>query len=247
MKEDKFLMLFENVADEYILEANPLKPNQLRKKLIKYSSLAACICLVLISTITGRKLYNSYYTETSYVGIDVNPSIELCLNKYDRVIETLAYNEDGQKVLDHLSLKHKTYEDALGSMLKNSEFEEYLKKSNEISITISSDCSNELKTHIEQCFTTIPNEKSICSTDISTRNEAYTHNCSTKKYMMYQELKKYDVSVTIADCNNMSIHELHKKIDECEYTHSSKKDNFIEKPADNSHHTTGHHKHSHLE
>jgi hypothetical protein len=36
---------------------------------------------------------------TAYVDIDVNPGVELILNRYSRVIDVSAYNDDGADLL----------------------------------------------------------------------------------------------------------------------------------------------------
>lgn len=42
----------------------------------------------------------------SYVSVDVNPSIELTLNIFDRVLSVSAVNEDGAEVLSQIDLNH---------------------------------------------------------------------------------------------------------------------------------------------
>ena len=47
------------------------------------------------------------------MAIDVNPSIELGINRLDRVASTKAYNEDGAKVLAIANVEGDTYEEAM--------------------------------------------------------------------------------------------------------------------------------------
>ena len=37
-----------------------------------------------------------YFTPTMEISVDINPSIELGVNRFDRVISVDGYNEDGQ-------------------------------------------------------------------------------------------------------------------------------------------------------
>ena len=48
-------------------------------------------------------------TPVSYVSIDVNPSIEFALNRFDRVMSVTAYNDEGRDIIEALSLKGKEY------------------------------------------------------------------------------------------------------------------------------------------
>ena len=45
----------------------------------------------------------------SYVSIDINPSMELALNRFDRVISVTAYNPQGDELIKDLPLKWKKY------------------------------------------------------------------------------------------------------------------------------------------
>ncbi len=62
----------------------------------------ACAALLLAIGITG---YSWTKTPVSYISIDVNPSIELSLNRFGRVVSATAFNAEGRKILETLSLK----------------------------------------------------------------------------------------------------------------------------------------------
>lgn len=66
----------------------------------------------------GAGSFQMYFSESSYIDMDVNPSIELSVNRFDRVIRMSAYNKDGKEVLSELNLKHKSYKDAVALILK---------------------------------------------------------------------------------------------------------------------------------
>jgi len=59
-------------------------------------AIAACLAVLLIG---GGFVYA---TPTSYICVDINPSIEVGINAFDKVISVEALNEDGQAVLDEL-------------------------------------------------------------------------------------------------------------------------------------------------
>ena len=70
---------------------------QLRKKVSMIAAAAAAIIIIG----TGTWSYTSPY---SYVSLDVNPSIEYTVNRFDRVIKVTAVNDDGEKIIDSLTL-----------------------------------------------------------------------------------------------------------------------------------------------
>ena len=53
--------------------------------------------------------YSYIQTPVSYVSIDVNPSVELTLNRVDRVISATAFNGDGEAVLEDSGERETVY------------------------------------------------------------------------------------------------------------------------------------------
>jgi hypothetical protein len=72
----------------------------------------ATLAIMLLGSGAGVWAYTSPY---SYVSLDVNPSIEYTVNRFDRVIDVEAVNEDGQAILDQMdsSLVNASLEDAI--------------------------------------------------------------------------------------------------------------------------------------
>ncbi len=77
------------------------------------------VCLLVV----GGLYYNNNYKVTSKVGIDVNPSVELKINQKEKVLEVIANNEDGKKIISDMDLKGSDINVAvnalIGSMVKN--------------------------------------------------------------------------------------------------------------------------------
>jgi hypothetical protein len=79
----------------------------------KLALTVASAAVLLLSTSIGAWAYTSPY---SYVSLDVNPSIEYTLNRFDRVIDVKAVNDDGQVILDQINidgLTNQSIEDAI--------------------------------------------------------------------------------------------------------------------------------------
>ena len=89
-----------------------------------FRSLAACACLLLLC---GVGAY-SYFSPIAQIGIDVNPSIELKTNLYDRVIRAVPLNEDAETVLNGLQLRNVNLDTAvsaiIGSMVRHNYFQD---------------------------------------------------------------------------------------------------------------------------
>ena len=80
------------------------------KKVAMLAAVAACFLLVF----GGGAI--AYYTPTTYVSLDVNPSIEYQLNMFDRVLSVKAVNDDGAEIINQIELKNlsnKTIDEAI--------------------------------------------------------------------------------------------------------------------------------------
>jgi hypothetical protein len=102
----------------------------------KFASLAA---VFILAAGLGYGAY-SYSQPYSYVDVDINPSIELTVNRYDRIINASGINGDGKKVLEKGKYLNKSIEDGIKSILKAATETGYLKNNieNGVLITISS-------------------------------------------------------------------------------------------------------------
>ncbi|MGN1343125.1 MAG: PepSY domain-containing protein [Traorella sp.] len=84
--------------------------------------LALACAVLLVIGLAGTSLWNTNKV-MSVVAFDVNPSIELEMNQKEEVIQAIALNEDGQKILDGMNLKGVDLDVAvnalIGSLIKN--------------------------------------------------------------------------------------------------------------------------------
>ena len=71
----------------------------------------------------------------AYMSIDINPSIELGVNKNYEVIELIPYNEDGKKVINQLdNWKQKDVHDVAREIIHEIKTQGYMKKNHEVVI-----------------------------------------------------------------------------------------------------------------
>jgi hypothetical protein len=83
------------------------------KKLATFAASAAAILVLGVSTW-------AYASPYSYVSLDVNPSIQFVLNRFDRVLSIKSVNDDGEEVLQEIkleNLKNKTIVQAINQTL----------------------------------------------------------------------------------------------------------------------------------
>lgn len=185
-----------------------------RNKKLKYVYRYAAVCAVMFVVVFGLGSYSVFNTAVSYISIDVNPSIELALNRFDNVVEAAAYNDDAAAVLEGLDLKGKPYTEVIDSLLKKQEFIPYLEKNNRLDFTVVSDRQAELINGIQGCQGYEGYNGCCHSADNTLVSQAHEHGLSVGKYRAYTELSKYDETVTAEDCKNMTMRQIYDMIGE---------------------------------
>lgn len=103
------------------------------KKLHITKKLAVCAASAAIMLFSSGVGVWAYTTPYSYVSLDVNPSIEYTLNRFERVIKVEAVNDDGQTILNEVDisdLNNKSIEDAILATVQQISEEGYFTGSN---------------------------------------------------------------------------------------------------------------------
>lgn len=182
---------------------------------------AACMLFVLLCGAGGYAGYSWLFAPVSYISIDVNPSVELALNRLDRVISVSAYNKQGEELLAGLSLRGKKYTTAIDLIAESRILRKYLAADEELVLTVAADSSREeaLKEGVEKSCRHIGHGSRSVSVDLDVVSQAHGHGLSVGKYSAWLQLSQYDDSVTVEECRDMSMTEIHCRI--IEHEHSS--------------------------
>ncbi len=130
-------------------ESERRQKNMKKKRVISSIFAFAAIFAVIIGAVFFFKPSQSRESITSIVSIDVNPSIELGLNKNERVVKAKAFNDEGARILDGMNLSGTDVNVALnaiiGAMLRDGYLNEF---SN--SILLSVDGSDALRIELAE-------------------------------------------------------------------------------------------------
>lgn len=167
---------------------------------------AIAACLALVACFIGGVA--DFLRPIAYVGIDVNPSVELTLNRFDIVVGTHALNDDGQRALDKAPCMWRTFDDAardLDGAMRTIAGEGAV-------VEVSIDCDNEsryaaLAAQSNDCFGC--NGEAHCDrTNTEERQAAHDSGMGVAKYRAYQELQEAGVDISAEECASMSMREL---------------------------------------
>lgn len=173
---------------------------------------AACAALVLL---LGGGGYWAVAAPVSYVSIDAAPSVELCLNRFDRVVSVTGYGENGELALEGLDLKGKTYTDAIDILLSSEAMAPYL---TDLTITVATDHERHeaaLLSGIESCAGYQRHGVESYCADVSDWKAAHGCGMSLGKYAAAQALMDCDDTVSLEDCRDMTMGQLKTHIAAC--------------------------------
>ena len=146
--------------------------------------------------------------------MDVNPSLELGINRFDRIVSVTGYNEDGKALADSLDLKYMDYSDALEALLADQDMEVYLSDNADVVLTVagkSENQSSQILETVESCASS--HENVHChSGDTEEIHHAHNAGLSFGKYQAYLTLKGLDPSVTLEEIQDMTMSQIRELI-----------------------------------
>ena len=196
------------------------KPRKRRRTAVLAAMAAALLLVAGGLGIAFQSFQSTLDTVDSIVSLDVNPSIELKVNKDERIIEANARNEDARVILDDMDLKGTDLNVAVnavvGSMLKHG----YITQdSNSILISVENADSEkgaalqkELTAEISGILKASSVEPSVLSQtleeDKELENFAETYGISLGKASMIRQIMEKDSRLTAQNLAGLTINEL---------------------------------------
>ncbi len=169
---------------------------------------AAVACLVLM--IAGIGGYQVYFTPTSVLSIEINPSVELGINRFDKVVTVQGYNEDGQALADSLDLRFLDYQQALEQLIASQSIANRLEQGEILSITVvGEDASQSSRLLAGARACTAGQENIQCGHgDVQILEEAHHAGLSMGKYQAFLALQALDPTVTPEAVYGLSMGEI---------------------------------------
>ena len=243
--DNKVYDVFDKIHAEYQLKRNTLiflhDEIEKRQRLPRIRFAAACACFVVF-LVLGALCCKLYYTPVTYIDIDVNPSIELSVNQFGKVIHSSAYNDDGTEILNGVKVIHLSYNEALETLLAAMDVDGYFQENDMLYVTVQSNESIREESILYDLRKTIDTasanhhyniDADLCSVTEEVKHSAATYQVSPAKYLAMQDLLAVDPDISIEECREHSIHELqHLAQGDC----SEQEDHICPHEHDNDHH-----------
>ena len=165
--------------------------------------MAAAACLAVLAVLGGWRVY---FTPTASVSIEINPWVELSVNRFDRVIAVSGRNDEGAALAEELDLRFLSCDEAIQTVLAENAVMD-------IAVTGADEAQcGRLLSQAESC--TAGWDSAHCyhagSEEAAAAREA---GLSLGKYRMYQALQALDPAITAEKVRDMTMSQLQALLD----------------------------------
>ncbi len=212
---DAVLSLYEKKKGNIMITTETRKRNTWVRKL----SAVAAVFVLLAAGCFGFLYYNGNYAVASTVSLDINPSIEIRVNRKERVLDVVPLNEDGRIVVGDMDFSGSDLDVAVnalvGSMLRNGYLNEL---SNSILISVdgdtdkSSQLQEKLSAKISSLLETDAFSGAVLSQTVTADDElrrlAQTYGITVGKAQLVQQIMNASPLYTFEALAGLSINEL---------------------------------------
>jgi len=185
-----------------------------RKRML---AMVACLLLVVfsVSVWTGTLLFYDQKI-VAYVNVDINPSIELGLNKKGQVVQAVGLNRDGEQLLQKLNLLDLSAEKAIELITRAAIEQKYLQagKENNVIITVSETKKAKAPQEPKKLEETVTKQLSAQEINVNTQvievdkelhEKAKELGVSPGKYVIFLEALDQGLDVSLEDLKDSSI------------------------------------------
>ena len=174
---------------------------------------ASCFAM-LAAVLLGAGIYR---LPTASIDIDINPSVELKINAFDKVVKAKGLNDDGRAVIEQLELENLRYTKAVRKLLLSESMEPYMDGEQVLSITVvggTLENEEEFLRNVVCSASVVTKEENLCyfKADADTAQAAKKAGLSVARYRALLELQAENPNITADDVLKMSMQEIKELI-----------------------------------
>lgn len=196
------------------------------KRVTPFFAMAACLAVIFLGSLGWNQLYTS---PTAIISLDVNPSIELIVNRFNRIVSSTALNDESKEILGYINIKNAYYQEALANILSAGADNGYLTDEANVVLTVFASDPTLQSSLLTQLQGVVDSNISLYSDQITTEyhavdesiiNGAHGHGITAGKYLYLQELQVLAPERDISELTHHSIDEIKGEIEACKQEHS---------------------------
>lgn len=193
----------------------------------------ACFALILFAGIS------LYFTPTTRIDIEINPSLELGINRFNKVVSIEPLNDDGKKLAESLDIRFAGYDEALRKILDNISVEALLSDNGVMTVTVVETNTTQSADILSDVRTYVKDYDNIYCHSASSEEVSAAHKLelSCGKYHAFMELQALDPDITVEEVRNMTMRQIRELI--AELSGNNENENSATAGGD-GHHGNGH-------
>lgn len=183
------------------------------------AGLAAVFVLCAGLLLAGYAVYN---TQTTLVSIDVNPSIELSINRFDRVLAAQGLNPEAELLLRGLALRGLPYEEAVALLMGDETLNGYIAENAFVVLSVQTDDAARQESLLAGLQATVdtavlPHHANASIeyllADRPLVEAAHGHGMSAGKYLLVQELAEMVPDLNVDAYSHHSVGDIQGEIE----------------------------------
>ena len=169
--------------------------------------MAAAACLAVLVVLGGWRVY---FTPTASVSIEINPWVELSVNRFDRVIAVSGRNDEGAALAEELDLRFLSCDEAIQTVLADTEVAALLAENAVMDIAVTGADEAQCGRLLSQAESCTAGWGSVHCYHAGSEEAAAAREAglSLGKYRMYQALRALDPAITAEEVRDMTMSRL---------------------------------------
>ncbi len=177
----------------------------------------AAAAITLLLALAGCGGYAFYRTPVAAISIDINPSMEWEVNRLDRVISVICYNEAAEQIAEELRFQNRKYDEAISELLASTEMSGYLSEDSTVNFSVVSEDVNRcarIQERAAECAGHYCENVSCHAGSTEERQEANEAGVSLGKYQAFLILQESDPAITLEEVSKMHMCQIQRLIEE---------------------------------
>lgn len=218
---DKTEAYLRKALEENQNDKNNIFENRRSVYMKKKLAVAACLALLVIGGGTGAYAY--YKTPVSYLSLDINPSVELGVNSFGKVVKTEAYNNDGSTILKGIDVSGSSVKDAVDKLVASAAKNGFIQKDGSSVVSLTSETDNdktaselqdEAQAGAEDALEQEGDKAEIQKDNVALarRDEARKLGITPGKLNLIQKLQAVDPTATVDQYKDAKVKDIMKSI-----------------------------------
>ena len=197
---------------EYVLKQIEKKDKKINKKINTMKYVYSIVVCLFIFIIGGYKIY---FNTTSIISIDINPSVELEINCFDKVILAKSYNDDGEVLLNNIDVTFDNYNDAIYEIINSNEISKSISENGLLYIGVVEMDTKQCQKILYDIEKNTENKNNMYCYSMKESDilEAHKIGLSCGKYNAFLQLQSLNPDITTDEVSQMTMREIRDLIE----------------------------------